>query len=173
MKYGNFVGGGWLPISKEEQKEMKKFFKAQLEKEFGKEFFKGFSVKEERKSPVKEIIITARLATPFNGRNKFKETCKDVSEIRFFITKDKGKYLEIQDEKHPYDIRYYTQDTENCPPFSYGCSMYINGRGRAYRAKHWESIQHWSPYNYGTEINDLQYSERDLTKLRLSITHLT
>jgi hypothetical protein len=28
MKYGNFVGGGWLPISDEEMKQMKDFFKS-------------------------------------------------------------------------------------------------------------------------------------------------
>lgn len=170
MKYGNFVGGGWLTISKDEQNEMKDYFKSQLEMEFGKDFFKGFSVSDNSGGPVKEIIVVAHLAKPFNGRNRYKELCENVSEIRFFVTKDKGKYLEIKDESHPYEPQYWKHDTENCPPFSYGCTMYVNGRERPYRARHWESIQHWSPYTYGTEIKDLKYESPDMCALRKSIT---
>lgn len=168
MKYGNFVGGGWLPISKEEQKELKDYFKSQLEREFGKDFFKGFSVRDNSDGPVKEIIVVAHLAKPFNGRNQYKETCENVSEIRFFVTKDKGKYLEIKlNDGWPPKYEY---DRENCPPFSYGCTLYVNGRERPYRARHWESIQHWSPYTYGTEIKDLKYESPDMHALRKSIT---
>ena len=174
MKCGNFVGGGWLPMEKEELNQMLAHFKKQLTDYFGEDFFKSFTYKYEDK-PVGGVInavFTAKLAKPFNGRNQFRSTIKNCTEIRFFVTKDKGKYLEIPDPKHPYDIDYYTYDTKNCPPFCYGCNMSVNGSERPYRCKHWESIQNWSPYTYGTEISDLTYGERDLYGLRKAITPL-
>lgn len=170
MKYGNFVGGGWLPISDEEMNQMKDFFKKQLTDFFGKDFFSDFSAKRRDDSPVLEVIVTAKLKEPFNGRNQYKETCKDVTQVCFFVSKSKGKYLEYRHgHRYPEDYEF---DYENCPPFSYGCDMYVDGKERPYRCKHWERIQHWSPYTYGTEISDLEYSADDLNKLRKCITKI-
>lgn len=175
MKQGNFVGGGWLPMEKEELEQMLAHFKKQLTDFFGKGFFKRFYYKYEPNpiggnEGVIHAIFYADFAKPFNGRNKFNSTIKDATCLWFFVTKDKGKYLEIKDEKHPYDISRYKKDYKNCPPFSYGCSMHMTGKERRYRKQHWESIQNWKPYTYGTEISDLTYSESDLEGVRKAIT---
>ena len=175
MKYGNFVGGGWLPMEKEELNQLQAHFKKQLTDYFGKDFFKGFTYKYEPKpeSGVIHAIFIAKLAKPFNGRNCFRSTIKNCSEIMFFVTKNKGRYLEIKDEKHPYEPSYWKHDVKNCPPFSYGCTMSVTGIERRYRCRHWESIQNWSPYTYGTEVKDLTYTQSDLAGLRKAITSNT
>ena len=172
MKYGNFVGGGWLPMEKQEMDQMLAHFKKQLVDFFGEGFFKGFSYKYEPMpiSSVINAVFTAELATPFNGRNGFNSTIRNCTEVRFFVTKNKGKYLEIKDPKHPFDPSYWKHDTKHCPAFSYGCDMWVSGSERRYRCKHWESIQNWSPYTYGTEIKDLTYTVDDLSGLKKAIT---
>lgn len=172
MKYGNFVGGGWLPIEKQEREQMLAHFKKQLTDFFGKDFFQSFAYTYEPNpiSGVIHAVFTAKLAKPFNGRNLYNCTIRNCTEVRFFVTKDKGKYLEIKDKKHPYDPSYYKYDTKNCPPFSYGCTMSVNGAERRYRCRHWETIQNWSPYTYGTEVKDLTYQYNDLNGLRKAIT---
>jgi hypothetical protein len=48
--------------------------------------------------------------------------------------------------------------------------MSVSGSERRYRCKHWETIQNWSPYTYGTEIKDLTYEVSDLNGLKKAIT---
>ena len=172
MKYGNFVGGGWLPMEKQEMDQMLAHFKKQLVDFFGDGFFKCFTYEyeEPESGVVIHAIFKAELATPFNGRNGFNSTIRNCTEVRFFVTKDKGKYLEIKDPKHPYEPSLWKHDTKHCPAFSYGCNMSVSGSERRYRCKHWETIQNWSPYTYGTEIKDLTYEVSDLNGLKKAIT---
>lgn len=169
MKYGNFVGKGWLPFEPSEIKDIKSHLKSQLVKTFGEEFFSGFTHKVHG-GMVIMLEVTAKLSQPFNGRNWFNSTIKNCTAVRFFITKDKKGYLEIHDEKDPYNIEKYTRDYENCPEFSYGCTMNVSGSERRYRHKLWEGIQNWSPYTYGTEVTDLTYTSNDLNGLKKAIT---
>ena len=177
MKHGNFVGQGWLPFDKKEAEQIKLHLKSQLMNKFGKDFFKRFSVKIDNKDEdehgdesVKHIIVRATLRTPFNGRNWFNSRITDCTDVWFFITKDKKGYLEIHDPNDPYNVRKYKRDYDNCPDFSYGCSMHASGTERKFRCRNTEGIQNWSPYVYGTEIKDLTYSDRDMEGLRKAIT---
>jgi hypothetical protein len=172
MKPGNFVGGGWLPMEKKELDKMLVHFQKQLTDIFGKDFFKSFTYKYEPEpiGGVIHAIFSAKLAKPFNGRNQFNSTIKNCTEVRFFVTKDKGRYLEIRDKRYPYNPDKWKHDTKNCPSFCYGCTMSVTGSERPYRCRHWESIQNWSPYTYGTEVKDLTYRHEDFVGLRKAIT---
>jgi hypothetical protein len=170
MKHGNFVGQGWLPFEASEIESIQKHLKKQLVNTFGEGFFSKFTHKVTSDSCVIMLEIRGWLAEPFNGRNGFNSTVKNCTAVHFFVTKDKKGYLEIRDEKDPYNIEKYKRDYENCPEFSYGCSLGVTGSERPYRARHWESIQNWSPYTYGTEVSDLTYSGKDLAGLKKAIT---
>lgn len=170
MKYGNFVGKGWLPIEQKEADKIRKHLKKQLVKTFGKDFFTQVRADIDNDGMVKKLIVRAYLKTPFNGRNMFGSTVKNVTDIWFFITKDKAGYLEIHDPDDPYNVEKYKRDYKNCPEFSWGCNMNVTGSERRYQCKHWESIQNWSPYIYGTEIKDLTYDSKDMEGLKKALT---
>lgn len=175
MRYGNFVGQGWMKFSSEEIEMIKLHLKDQLEDAFGKGFFNPPIVKyeendeEESSHNVILLYIQFPLETPFSGRNCYRDTVKNVTSVNFFVTKDKKGYLEMEkDFSKP--VSEWERDYENCPEFCYGCNMSVTGSERRYRCKHWESLQPCSPYTYGTEVTDLTYTREDLRKLKNKIT---
>lgn len=175
MRYGNFVGQGWMKFSSEEIEMIKLHLKDQLEEAFGKGFFNPPIVKyeendeEESSHNVILLYIQFPLETPFSGRNCYRDTVKNATSVNFFVTKDKKGYLQMErDFSKP--VSEWERDYENCPEFCYGCNMSVTGSERRYRCKHWESIQPCSPYTYGTEVTDLTYTREDLRKLKNKIT---
>ncbi len=165
MKYGNFVGKGWLNFTSAEKKDLVNHFSKQIEENFGKDLFKAPSIEcSGKEGEVIYLVIRFQLKKPFNGRNVYKETIKDFSSINFFVTKS-GGYLECKDE----DGNRY-EDYDNSPDFSYGCNLFVIGKSRAYRCRRWENIQRWSPYTYGTEITDLTYNNNDWRGLKNTLT---
>lgn len=173
MKYGNFVGKGWLPFKKKEIREIISHLQIQLNNQFGEGFFGEPAYQYSpatRKGGVISLCVYFPLENPFNGRNIFNATVSGLDKVWFFITKDKKGYLEIHDQDDYWNIEKYTRDYVNCPDFSYGCSMHVSGQERGYRKKHWESIQNWSPYVYGTEVSDITYEVSQLRKLQSTMT---
>ena len=175
MRYGNFVGQGWMKFSSEEIEMIKLHLKDQLEEAFGKGFFKSPIVEyeendeEESSHNVILLYIQFPLETPFSGRNCYRDTVKNATSVNFFVTKDKKGYLQMEkDFSKP--VSEWERDYENCPEFCYGCNMSVTGSERRYRCKHWESIQPCSSYTYGTEVTDLTYTNEDLRKLKNKIT---
>ena len=178
MKYGNFVGNGWMKFSSGESEMIKLHLQDQLEEVFGKEFFNSPVMKQEYEdiegnvsnTHVIHLYIQFPLKVPFSGRNVLNDTIKNLTSVNFFVTKNAKGYLEIKDESDPYNIDKYKKDYANCPEFSYGCSMSVTGSERPYRHKNWESIQNFSPYVYGTEIKDITYEKIELYKLKNKMT---
>lgn len=175
MRYGNFVGQGWMKFSSEEIEMITLHLKDQLEDAFGKGFFNPPIVKyeendeEESSHNVILLYIQFPLETPFSGRNCYRDTVKNATSVNFFVTKDKKGYLQMErDFSKP--VSEWERDYENCPEFCYGCNMSVTGSERRYRCKHWESLQPCSPYTYGTEVTDLTYTREDLRKLKNKIT---
>lgn len=175
MRYGNFVGQGWMKFSSEEIEMITLHLKDQLEDAFGKGFFKPPIVKyeendeEESSHNVILLYIQFPLETPFSGRNCYRDTVKNATSVNFFVTKDKKGYLQMErDFSKP--VSEWERDYETCPEFCYGCNMSVTGSKRRYRCKHWESLQPCSPYTYGTEVTDLTYTREDLRKLKNKIT---
>lgn len=170
MKYGNFVGQGWIEISMEEAVEIKNFLAEQLNGVFKKDTFKAVKIEINNDDVVKHVIISFPFKKIINGRNVFGATIKDVMSVWFFITKDKKGYLEIKDEENPFDFSKVKRNFKDCPDFSWSCTMHVSGSERPYKCRHWESIQRWSPFTYGTEITDLVYSINDLIMVEKSVT---
>lgn len=167
MRYGNFVGKGWMKFSSDESEMIKKHLQEQLEEVFGKEFFNAPVMKQGyENTQVIHLYIQFPLRVPFNGRNILNDTIKNLTSVNFFVTKNAKGYLEIKDESEPYNIYKYKKDYANCPEFSYGCTMSVTGSERHYRHKNWESIQNFNPYVYGTEIKDITYEKIELYKLK-------
>ena len=173
MKYGNFVGKGWLPFKKREIGNIVSHLKGQLEQYFGEGFFKEptYCYKPAtRRGGVITLCVYFPLEKSFNGRNIYGSTVSGLDKVWFFITKNKKGYLEIHDPDDYWNFDKYTRDYENCPDFSYGCSMSVTGNERGYRKKTWQSIQNWSPYVYGTEVSDITYDVSQLRKLQCTMT---
>lgn len=173
MKYGNFVSKGLKKFSSAEIEMITLHLKDQLEYVFGSSFFNEPIIKaeyndveEEVSNKIIHLYIQFPLAVPFNGRNTYRSTIKNLTHVNFFVTKNAKGYLEIKDPSDPYNIDKYVKDYINAPEFSYGCTMSVTGSKRPYRCKHWESIQNWSQYIYGTEITDLTYEKYELYKLK-------
>lgn len=55
------------------------------------------------------------------------------------------------------------------PEHSYGCSMRVDDWEINFRCRTPHRMQHWSPYTYGTEAEDLTYTAKDLMGLRKAI----
>lgn len=173
MKYGNFVGKGWLPFENNEIQEIISHLKDQLVKQFGEGVFKEPTYQYNpatRKDGIITLYVYFHLNNPFNGRNVYGATVADLDKVWFLITKDKKGYLEIHDPNDYYNYSKYTRDYDNCPDFSYGCSMYVSGHEKGYRKKRWVCIQNWSPYVYGTEVSDITYDVSQLRNLQYTMT---
>lgn len=171
MKIGGFVGKGTLPFTEQERKAIKKQFKDQLVKQFGEGFFKAFRIQyTENGLLANMLVVRAELATPFNGRNKFLENCSMVTDVCIYCHKHAPKWVEVK-KPHSYEVDHYIMPGEDgCPEFDYSCNLGVVGTCKRYRCRNRESIQNWSPFNYGTEIEDLAYDQRTLNGLMYSIT---
>lgn len=173
MKIGGAVGNGTLPFTEKERKAIKALFAKQLTKHFGKDFFKSFTIcYSEKGLCANQLVVVANFAQPFNGRNKFLEKCFNVDSICFHCHKHKVKWVEVK-KPESYEIDHYIMPGEpGCPDHDYSCSVKMTGWCKPYRARHTESIQNWSPYVYGTEIDDLAYNKETLDGLKLSVTEI-
>lgn len=163
MKYGNFVGQKSLPFSIEEGNKITEHFIKMLEGAFPKGFFMTPYYERNEMEHFEFMYLVFPLSCPFNGRNKYKARCRGVDAVTFFLTKNEG-YLETKDKNGNRG-----RDYKHCPPFSYGCSLSVTGWEKAFRKRHEERIQNWSPYTYGTEIEDLDYTDQ-LSLLKRSIS---
>ncbi len=167
MKYGNFVGQGWLRFQDDEIKAITDHLSEQLKAKFGENFFEApKSHQDGEDGEVILLVIDFKLKNPIvSGRNVFGARLSNVTKVSFSITKDKAGWLEITDPKNPYAFPK-ERDYKNCPPFSYGCSLSVDGQERAYKCRTFRSIQNWSPFTYGTEAADLTYENQDLYALK-------
>lgn len=173
MKIGGFVGKGTLPFTKQERTAIKAQFKEQLEKQFGKGFFKAFHTEYTESGLIANmLVVRAELAVPFNGRNHFRERCFFVTDVCIYCHKHAPKWVEVKKE-NSYEIDHYIMPGEKgCPEFSYSASLGVVGTCTAYRCRNKRNIQNWSHYNYGTEIEDLIYDARTIEAVKLSITSI-
>lgn len=162
MKYGNFVGKGWMPFDEETTKSLYEHFKSQCEQVFGKDYFSGFRImvdneEGEKYANVKHLCFYADVKNPSPVfRNCEGSRIFDHKTIWFFCCKHAKGYLEVTDPKEPWKFPK-DRDYDNCPEFSFGCDVNADGYEVVYKGRSKQRFQCSSPYNYGTEIKDLDF----------------
>lgn len=176
MKYGNFVGKGWMRFADDEARQIVETLRKNVESVFEDGFFKEPVIErvgddmEECTYAVISLRITLPLATPFSGRNRFGDTIRDASSVNFYVTKHKGAYLSVK-KNFSAPCSEEEKDYENCPEFSYGCKMSVSGYERPYRHSKWDYIKVRDSYTYGTEASDLEYGKNALRYMKSKITN--
>ena len=167
MKYGNMVSKGWLPFTEQEINELAQHFSQIVGNVLGFDRIKeNAEIEYEALNKMHSLFIRVYLKEPFTGRNVYKDRIFNATMVDFMCHKNGKGWLEIKDD-HGNIIG---KDEENCPDFQYSCSMYVSGKEIPYRCKTRQSIQNWSPYVYGTEISDLDWTQKDKIGLRNTFT---
>lgn len=160
MKYGKFVAKGFEVFTEEEIRAFEQKFKRQV------------SAFAHEKAAVSVTIHKADLSKPYS--HDFMEVCFQFpkiegmrnatgdrilffSKVTFFVEKEVG-YLDTWDwsKGAPKDESY--KDYQNAPEFQYQANMYTNGRYIPYKCRRECFIDEKDSFQYGTEIDDINFN---------------
>lgn len=176
-KIGNFVGQGWLRISKTEASQIAAHLQEQCRRVFGKDYFSHFEVEVDNKAwdysttgkryaHVRQMTLRAVVARPIaeyrNGRGG---RIKGHKAVVFKIIKHSAGWLDVRNVK----TGELERDYDNCPPYLWSATVLGDGHEIVYRGREENVIQPRECYQYGTELSDLDfiqtlYDLRSMTK---------
>lgn len=152
-KFGNFVGKKDLELTNEEKEMFMNFFKEKLFNYNNCNFEKiliNQEVKEEcytTFTDFKSYYFIFKPKESLNGRNIRGNRVIDFSGISFIVRKESG-FLEIKNE----------EENINAPEFQYTLSICIQGKQIRYKHRNIESISLKDSFQFGTELNDFDFS---------------
>lgn len=151
-KFGNFVGKKDLELTNEEKEMFMNFFKMKLFNYHNCNFEKVLTIQNvEEKcyttfTDFKSYHFIFKPKESLNGRNIKKNRVIDFSGISFIVRKESG-FLEIKNEENI-----------NAPEFQYTLSICIQGKQIRYKHRNIESISLKDSFQFGTELNDFDFS---------------
>ena len=153
-KFGNFVGKKDLELTNEEKEMFMNFFKMKLFNYHNCNLEKVLTIQNvEEKcyttfTHFKSYYFIFKPKESLNGRNIKKNRVIDFSGISFIIRKESG-FLEVKNE----------EENTNAPEFQYTLSIRIQGKQIRYKHRNIESISLKNSFQFGTELNDFDFSD--------------
>lgn len=152
-KFGKFVHTTSVAFSKAEIDEFVKRLSA-LVNRYGKDVKINYSYTEEYGR-----LMVSFMSKPKALRNVYGSRI-EYNGLAFLLFKNKG-YIENYDwyKMEIIDKTKPQRDFESAPPFQYSAHLAVGGFEIPYRHKIKEGIQPKCPYQYGTEFDDIDFSE--------------
>lgn len=153
-KFGNFVGKKDLELTNEEKEMFMNFFKMKLFNYNNCNLEKVLTIQNvEEKcyttfTDFKSYYFIFKPKESLNGRNIKKNRVIDFSGISFIIRKESG-FLEVKNE----------EENTNAPEFQYTLSIRIQGKQIRYKHRNIESISLKNSFQFGTELNNFDFSD--------------
>lgn len=153
-KFGNFVGKKDLELTNEEKEMFMNFFKMKLFNYNNCNLEKVLTIQNvEEKcyttfTDFKSYYFIFKPKESLNGRNIKKNRVIDFSGISFIIRKESG-FLKVKNE----------EENTNAPEFQYTLSIRIQGKQIRYKHRNIESISLKNSFQFGTELNDFDFSD--------------
>lgn len=152
-KFGKFVATKLVAITKTEIDEFVKHLSA-LVKRYDKDVKINYSYNEEY-----DFLVVSFDNKPKTLRN-FYGSRIEYKGLRFRIFKNKG-YIDNYDwcKKETIDKTKPQRDFESAPPFQYSVYLHVDGSEIPYKHRTKMGIAPKSSYQYGTEFDDIDFSE--------------
>ena len=162
-KFGKFISTKSVAFTKTEIDEFVKHLSA-LVKRYDKDVKINYSYNEEY-----DFLVVSFDNKPKTLRN-FYGSRIEYKGLRFRIFKNKG-YIENYDwcKMEIIDKTKPQRDFESAPPFQYSVYLRVDGSEIPYRHRTKEGIAPKSSFQYGTEIQDIDFDEsiKDLFEIQL------
>jgi len=151
-KFGNFVGKKDLELTNEEKEMFADFFKSKLLNYRNLKNVLTFQNVEENCftsfTDFKLYYFIFKPKESLKGRNIKGDRVIDFSGITFMIRKQNG-FLRVENE----------EENINAPEFQYTLDIRIHGKQIRYRHRNMESISLKKSFQFGTELNDFEFSD--------------
>lgn len=152
MKYPNHVTTEYVHFTEEEIKNIKSHVLSLAKKAFPD----VISVTYKNAMTIPGIAVYVNRPVR-SGRNSKKVRIFNAGSVGILFYKTKG-YLEVKNGET--DPNRFYHDFDNAPEFQYSASLFCEGSECRFRCRNKQSIQmrEESPFKYGTELSDLDYS---------------
>ena len=160
MKYGKFVTTGYKTFTESEIRGFEKKFKAIMKALFCDDFKASVIIQKADLNtyyPQEPLIITFTLPKVEDERNAKGDRILSFSKVIFKVFKETG-FLDTWDWTHdgtPHGDSY--KDYKNAPEFQYSAKINTDGKYIPYRCRRETWIETPNSFQYGTDIDDINF----------------